>query len=322
MVEITFKNVGQGDSIILKWDSNNISKHAIIDCNLFYEKNPVLEYIIENKVDEIEFLLMTHPHLDHFSGFYQLLKYCEKNKIKVNKFLHTSMIVKEYISSAKRSAEESNKLHELFTLIKEMRDKSLISIYQIDDFPLKLNLDDDYELEFLAPSSIESDNFIKGEKYFSDNENGKSNPNANWLSTVVKISNKKSFALLTSDIESSVLSRIIKGKNSRIDKNKKLILGQAPHHGARKNHNKTFWKLRKRHATTPIAISVGKNAYKHPSEEVISFFNNNSNYEVHRTDKNDVKSTTSIKNSSILDLISKKTAQNKNINSDKKFILK
>lgn len=67
-MRITFKDVGQGDSIILEWDKDGKKKIGIIDCNKYFGANPVLSYIKnpENKVEEIEFLILSHPHHDHF----------------------------------------------------------------------------------------------------------------------------------------------------------------------------------------------------------------------------------------------------------------
>jgi competence protein ComEC len=73
VVSVTFKNVGQGDSIIIDWGSKKDRKYAIVDCNLFEGRNPILEHIKDNNVHSIEFAILTHPHSDHFSGFLELL---------------------------------------------------------------------------------------------------------------------------------------------------------------------------------------------------------------------------------------------------------
>ena len=102
MIKVTFKNVDQGDSIILEWiNDDGKRKIAIIDCNLVPgNKNPVLDYIQNIKIPEIEFLILSHPHLDHYAGFWDILEYCEQNKIPVNWFLHTSMLVPEFLQTS------------------------------------------------------------------------------------------------------------------------------------------------------------------------------------------------------------------------------
>ncbi len=280
MVNITFKNVGQGDSIILEWFEKDLSKYAIVDCNIYQNKNPILQHIIDFKIKEIEFLLLTHPHSDHFSGFYDLLVYCRKNGIKIKRFLHTSEITPDYLKTATRSLESEEALFLLFDYLKEMRNKDGLILNTVEDnADLKIPLSKGYILEVLAPSSVEKDKYVKGVNFPFDEEDGNSNPNANWLSTILKISNEYGFVLLTADVESTTLTRIVKSKGGRIG-NGKLLMAQLPHHGSKKNLNKPFWRMRKRVEVTPIVISVGKNGYKHPSQEVIEFFNKNTNYKI------------------------------------------
>ena len=323
MVKVVFKNVGQGDSIILEWKSKGKSKTAIVDCNLHEGTNPVLEHIIANDIDEIEFIILSHPHLDHFSGFVGLLNYCRSNNILINRFLHTALITPDYLKTASRSIEGDKQLSKLFTLLKEMRDKGELNVHAIDDNPhLKIPLGEEFNMEILAPSAIEVDKYIKGVSYPFDEEESTGNPNANWLATVLKIYNDEVSCILTSDVESSVLSRIGKRKG-----NDKILLAQVPHHGSKGNLNKTFWQMRKRHSITPVVISVGENGYRHPSSDVISFFNGLPNYDLKRTDELKIASILTRKVqkiSTLLDMVSiekNKVSEDYSVG-DQVFILK
>jgi competence protein ComEC len=326
VVKITFKNVGQGDSIIIEWSSNGTPKTGIIDCNLYQGTNPVLKHLIKNNTTEIEFLILSHPHLDHFSGFIDLLEYCRSNKIIINRFLHTSESTPDYLKTASRSKAAAKELSKLFMLLKEMRNNNELEVHSINDNPfLIIPLGNEFKMRVLAPSAIEIDKYIKGVKYPFDEEESTSNPNANWLATVLKIYNDFGSIILTSDVETSVLSRIGNKKKGRIG-NDKILIGQAPHHGSKGNLNKVFWSLRKRHLVTPIVISVGKNTYNHPSNEVIGLFNRLPNYEVIRTDDSKTKfkiSDKSLNISNILDIISdeKPTSIDKISNGDKTFVV-
>ncbi len=323
MVEITFKDVGQGDSILIEWKDNGKDKIGIIDCNIYKSSNPVLNHIINNKISEIEFLILSHPHMDHFSGFVKLLNYCKKKQIFIKRFLHTAQTTPDYLKAASISVEESKKLYQLFNQLNSMVDEGIISVHSIDDNPdLVIPLGDEFKMEILAPSSIEINKYINGENYPFDEEST-GHPNANWLSTLFKIYNSETNILLTSDVEADVLTRIGKKNTGRLGKGK-IILAQAPHHGSKGSLNKAFWRLRKRFETTPILISVDKNKYKHPSEKVIEFFNNLPNYHIERTDFNSIKSTTgkSIEISSLLNVFSSEIMKDLDDSSgDKRFII-
>lgn len=308
MVKIIFKNVGQGDSIILEWESNGKNKTGIIDCNLFQNSNPVLDYIIENQIFEIEFLILSHPHLDHFSGYFQLLTHCRANKISVRRFLHTCQMTKDYLRSASRGIIGDRELAKLFGLLKAMRDNSEIEVFILDANPdLKIPLGQRFSMESLAPTASDSDKYMRGVSYPFDEEISSANPNANWLATVLKIYNSEISVLLTSDAEKSILSRIGKKNGGRLG-NDKLILAQIPHHGSRKNLNKTFWQMRSRlpNTPTPLIISVGENNYGHPANSVIQFFEKLHGYSIQRTDDGKMSKMTqkSKQISSILDIFS------------------
>ncbi len=325
MVKVTFKNVGQGDSILLEWVSNDIPKIAIVDCNLYQSTNPILDYIIQQKIKEIEFIILSHPHTDHYSGFYELLGYCRNNQVIINRFLHTSQVTPDFLKSATRSLEADEELFKLFRLLKIMRDNDEIKIYAIDNNPnLIIPLGDGYNMEILSPSSTEVDKYIRGVKFPFDEEEGASNPNANWLSTILKIYNSEACVILTSDVESTALTRIGKRARGRIG-NDKMVMAQIPHHGSKSNLNKTFWRMRKRNEHTPVVISVGENSYKHPSFEIISFFDKTANYEITSTNMTGALSKESIKArqiSQILDVVSSNiTAKmSKKLSGDKVFV--
>jgi competence protein ComEC len=128
MLRIRFLNVGQGDSIILEWqDITDLSwKIGIIDCNLYLNANPTLSYLIQNNYKEIEFILLSHPHSDHFSGMKALLLHCEKNQISIKYFFHTSEQVPAYLKAACKSVTEQNELFELYKTVFRLYKSNLL----------------------------------------------------------------------------------------------------------------------------------------------------------------------------------------------------
>ena len=81
--------VGQGDSIIIEWINNNQKHFGIIDCNLFQNSNPILNHLEQYSIKEIDFIILSHFHYDHFSGMADIFEYCIENNIIVKSFYHT-----------------------------------------------------------------------------------------------------------------------------------------------------------------------------------------------------------------------------------------
>lgn len=272
MIQLTFKKVGQGDSIILEWEDNKVAKICIIDCNLFHEHNPVLDYIVAKNYKTIDYLILSHPHLDHFSGFLQLIEYCNNHSIKISYFIHTCSQVPSYLESASKSAEAERELQRLFVYIFRNHKKHGIKVGPMQgDLPnSSILLTKNLTLKVLSPTLEELNKYVRNAYYPFNEEESLDNPKANWLSTIIKIESQNWYVLLTSDADKSSLIRIDKHKPPELDK--MLIIGQIPHHGAFGNHNNTFWKKRYRCDKAAMIVSTGPNSFDHPSPRVINFF--------------------------------------------------
>lgn len=71
-LRIAFLDVGHGDSIVLSiTDSMGLKRAIIVDTpNVIKTKN----YIIENKIDVVDYIIITHFHKDHYSGINSLIE--------------------------------------------------------------------------------------------------------------------------------------------------------------------------------------------------------------------------------------------------------
>ena len=262
MIRITFKNVGQGDSIILEWKKSRKKKIGIIDCKKNLGSNPILDYIKEKEIKEISFLILSHPHLDHFSGFAELIEHCIKNKVKIKYFLHTANNTPSYWKAAVDSKEAETEILRLFNIIRDANSTGMKSHpIQADTINPDINLDDEYFLKFIAPTSIHLYNYARNFDTPPFEEETGNKPNANWLATVIKIYSKKhdGYILLTSDAKKETM--FYDKKKDHNNSKSKLIIGQCPHHGAEGNFKNSFWKLINHEKNTPIVISVGTNIY-------------------------------------------------------------
>lgn len=69
-LEVHFIDVGQGDSILIK--SNN--EAMLIDGGKRSSKDVVLEYIQNERIENLKYIVATHPHEDHIGGLQNVIE--------------------------------------------------------------------------------------------------------------------------------------------------------------------------------------------------------------------------------------------------------
>ncbi|MFP4332675.1 MAG: ComEC/Rec2 family competence protein [Campylobacterales bacterium] len=70
MLSVTFLDVGEGESILISTPHKN---HILVDSGNPKEAGRVVEALRANSIDSLDALILTHPHLDHIGGVFQLL---------------------------------------------------------------------------------------------------------------------------------------------------------------------------------------------------------------------------------------------------------
>jgi beta-lactamase superfamily II metal-dependent hydrolase len=304
-LNIYFKNVGQGDTIFLDWVSgeNATRKFALIDCNMIGNNiDPVIRHIKDHEIREFEFVLLTHPHSDHFSGLLPLFDYCEENSIVINRFLHTSNYsmpvlrtmlerdigdedFKAFVLSGVHYEPHKEKLLQTICRVMVEVEKNgrgfIKDVDTVNSIPFLLS--ENIRAQFLAPSSFEFREYARANYVFEagskpmirqDNEN---NPEANMLSTFIRIFNDVDQwqVLLSSDCTRETFERILENPNLHgVVTTSKLLAMQVPHHGSRKNHTRAFWDGMQHRKETHAIVSVGL-GYGHPARSVIEYFKDN-----------------------------------------------
>lgn len=263
-MKIIFKNVGQGDSIILEWLTVGGSEIGVIDCNIYENNNAVVEHLQNLKPQRIKFIILTHPHEDHFSGMLELLDYCDFNKITVERFILTGDVDQKWIEDAVNGSIPKLQLGKILAKILELNDKKLITYISKVSEGDELSLNDDISMIFYSPSYKQIVEFSKG-KFKKSTGASRNNPDANNLSTIIglQLRNSKPKILLVSDAPKASFQRIIELKK-HIDFD--IIVGQIPHHGSAFNFHEFFWKSI--YNKNSVCISVGS-GYNHPDDFVI-----------------------------------------------------
>lgn len=276
MLFVEFKNVGQGDSIIIEWHTNSLKKIGIIDCNIINGKNPVLDHLKENQINEIEFIVLTHFHYDHFSGFADVFEYCMLKNIKTKLFFHTIYPFVLQIYNRIFTSQKLQKGVERFFKTYELFDSFINEKVHISCHLKAFNLSKEISLQFLAPESRTYE-IMSRQLSRKVNKISTSYLDINRLSSIIYIENQDESILLTSDSNKNVFRKIQKFIT------KKVSLAQVPHHGSISNIYHIFWKSVEKRENCPAIFSVGYEPKdKLPNIETVEFFDTN-DYDVYST---------------------------------------
>ena len=268
-MQITFKNVGQGDSIIVEWVRNGEPRLGIIDCNLFQKTNPVVQHLQKVGCRKIDFIILSHPHDDHFSGMLELLEFCEEQNIPIHRFTHTCVTDPRYLSYANTDFNKQVLLQKIFQKSKALYESKQIRFLGFLGQDMSITLNENWELKTLSPSNFELEKFRQDIDFYEKIDFSKCGKAANYLSTVLKIINQKEFVLLAADAEKETFKRLEERHSDEFPD--LLYLGQIPHHGSKTNHYPSFWSKIKRTSNCIVAVSTG-GQYNHPHPEVIADF--------------------------------------------------
>lgn len=280
-MNVIFKDVGQGDSIIIEWEIDTTKKVGIIDCSKKGKANPVVDHINNGGYHEIEFIILSHPHSDHYSGFLELLSLIESRAIIVNRFGFTlKEIGIEFWKWFEVTPQETKVLEEIILSAKRLRDevgliKKIVPIEEDWAIPLSK----DIEIRSIAPSFKEIQKYQELIKFGFEFEKQASKA-ANYLSTIFWIRKENKHILLTSDAVKESFERLhSEGRFHGVE----FELCQAPHHGSFNNYSDVFWNNIQKPEVRNVLISSGLHeSYKHPHLATVKAFIDNG-YHIHPT---------------------------------------
>lgn len=246
---VIFFDVGQGDSAMVDVGGNT---QILIDGG---SGNAVLEKIGKYMPfydRKIELVIMTHPDKDHMGGLVEVLKYYQVGQILETGIFCDTAICKEW-----------DKL---------ISEKNIPVKYA--EFGQKINIGN-VNMDILYPFEN-----LKGEKVKDDND----------TSIILKLAinnyDQDNIALDNDRFNNSYLftgDAEFKAEKKLLDKNINIeskIL-KVSHHGSKNATSNEFLQAVKPEKTV---ISVGKNSYGHPAEELLNRLKNMS-IEIFRTDE-------------------------------------
>lgn len=230
---------------------------GVIDCHV-ENGNPLLSRLDDIGCKYIEFLIISHPHFDHFSGVLDLFSYCETKGIQINNLGLTfegtvGVVYQKYYSYSKQKL-----LKDFFDRIFDQIDKPVnrfvkkIFLVNKDTASLKI---EDFQVHFRAPHP---EDLLKINRSLSKwaNEEIVQEPNLNTFGSIVEVQCGDRFALLTSD----AILKNFKALNafySRTYSDNKFHLVQIAHHGSNANYFDKFWADLNVISNCPAVFSVG-----------------------------------------------------------------
>ena len=298
-LKIYFKNVHNGDSILMEWMEGEKRNFGIIDCALSRNGlNPIVEHLKHKNQKEIGFVVSSHPHTDHYMGFFDLFDYCEDNNASIDVFFHTAGFgaknLISFLSKGKETREEKlekvflspvntdldkNCLFEFFKVLLnqgEISNGFIKEVRAITNDYMEISITEDIKIKFFAPvweyelqKYLNKVSEINEDKITLEAKKDKNNTIGNLLSTFILIEHKNFKILLTSDINKDVFRRVIKNKKFNSEK---IKICQLPHHGSELNFHEEDWiGLIKNQSDVSYIMSAG-NRYQHPGYDVVSYF--------------------------------------------------
>jgi len=229
-VLVTFLDVGQGDASFIDFTNG---EQMLVDCAQDSRILSVLGRVMKFYDNEIDYLVVSHPDLDHYGGCQDVLRRFDVKHIITNGF------DKDY-DSAWRSFKQA--------IVDEGAE------WKIIDGESNLEISNS-EIKFLYPDHpLMSDASVP--------ESGKA-VNSNYTSIIFELAYKNKKVLFVGDAGEEEEDYIVKKYGNALD----VDVLKVGHHGSYKSSSDAFLKL-----VTPqvSVISVGaNNSYGHPSNRTL-----------------------------------------------------
>ena len=227
-------DVGQGEGIALFYDNHVV----LVDTGTTLKPNRVKNYLKRKGVKKIDVLIITHPHIDHYGGLFQIAK-----SFKIDEIYQTKIN-----DEVDKSFMERVHLVDYKNMIKRIRLNSPASLKFSKITDKKGNLRSfsvgKMKFEFLSPTKVY--------KKFNNNS----------IVTKVKFNNRE--ILLTSDIEAQAEFDLLKsGADVDVD------IYNVAHHGSKTSNTIMF--MRKVSPKYAVLSCGTDNPFSHPVQRIVDY---------------------------------------------------
>lgn len=231
-LKVAFLDIGQGDATLFTFPDE---EQMLVDCSKDSSILAALGRVMSFYDNTIDYLVITHPDLDHYGGCVDVMK-----RFQIKHIIYNGL----------------NKKHDKFWLYFASTIEELVSkgaIYTEIDKQMVMQVGDT-QLNFIYPDhSIKENPFVPGITKKNDN-------NTSVVFTVKYGDNK---VLMTGDMETDLEKYLLAKYSDQLQVN---IL-KVGHHGSDSSSNKDFLSMVSPQFAT---ISVGKeNTFGHPSRRTL-----------------------------------------------------
>lgn len=228
-LQITFLDIGQGDATYMKFENG---EDMLVDCAIDARILEALGRVMDWKDREIDYLVVTHPDLDHYGGCEEVM-----NRFEIKHVVYNGL------------KKEDSKLWKSFNAAARLEGEYR-EITQSTDWVIASTT-----LTFLYPDhEISVDSKIPGRKI---------DTGSNDTSIVMKIIHGNTSVLLMADAEDALEKYLIETYGEELDADI-LKLG---HHGSDTSSGEDFLEVVS--PVDAIASAGIDNSYGHPSRRVL-----------------------------------------------------
>ena len=155
VLRVRFRYAGRGDAVVLEWEDGGERRVGFVDANVHGGANPALESLKAAGYGRVEFVVLSHPHRDHYSGLEALLLHCEREGVRVIRFAHTA-VNPTFLQAVAGTATSKTALVRLYETVSRLSNAGVIEkVSRLNDDVGPLPLGGGLRLEVASPSDAE-----------------------------------------------------------------------------------------------------------------------------------------------------------------------
>jgi beta-lactamase superfamily II metal-dependent hydrolase len=276
-LEVHVFGADQGESILIKFPND---QWGVVDCyspTKNADSNELLKFLLDQKVKQLHFVCLTHPHHDHYSGLTHVLEQIPTRQfwypaVMTVDLLRCIIKLEQQAHKASSDQEFEGKLIELWEKVNTLHADSKLSIQKLT-LGLDLGVDDDLgnvKIVSLAPSGNESHHFERGlAACFNDGKlkSRKQQAYINRSSVALSLTYLGYRLVLGGDVETH-------GWIDLLDQRKNLAsdacVVKVAHHGSSTGRCENLWKTFAGNTTKRVAVLTPYWKHRLPSQSVVS----------------------------------------------------